>query len=108
MKKEIQTPLTDELAQQVADEVARQHHELTNRNWAQIQDTMNGDEDGEVKLTFATTITNRRAEDGNQASKDSRIVTTMSFSLGKKSDKIESAFPDPAQMELPVDPTGPK
>lgn len=97
----IQTPKTDELAQQVSDKIAEQHSELTNRNWADIKSVMDADESNEVKLSFSTVVTNRPAEPGTVASKDSRIVTTLSFSLGKQSDKIESPFPEANQLDLP-------
>jgi hypothetical protein len=85
----------------VADEISRQHRDLALRNWPDIQRLLEDEEnDGEIKLAFATTVTNRAAEEGTQSAKDSRIVTTLSFSLGKKSDKIESAFPDPNQLPL--------
>lgn len=100
--KHTQTPISDDLAQQVCEKIADQHRTLTARNWPEIKSTMEADEDGEVKLAFSTVITNRPAEPGNNASKDSRIVTTMSFSLGKKSDKIESEFPTAEQPDLPV------
>lgn len=90
-----------EIAQQVADKIAEQHQQLTARNWPEISATMERDENGEVKLAFATVLTNRPAEPGTVASKDSRIVTTISWSLGRKSDKIESEYPDPSQPELP-------
>ena len=61
---------------------------------------MDADEGKEIKLSFATTLTHPEAEEGTVASKDSRILTTLSFSLGKQSDKSESPFPDPSQMEL--------
>jgi hypothetical protein len=93
---------SNEIGEQVAAKIAEQHHELTTRNWPDILTTMDADEDSEVKLAFSTTITNRPAEPGTVASKDSRIVTTLSFSLGKKSDKIDSPFPDANQPDLPA------
>lgn len=101
MARSTQTPLTDELAQQVADKIAEQHHELTNRNWSQIKVVMDNDEDHEVKLAFSTVVTNRPAEPGAVASKDSRIETTLAFSLGKASDKVSSPFPLANQPDLP-------
>lgn len=90
------------LGDTVAREISRQHSELMKRNWPEIQPLLEDDDSGnEVKLAFSTTLTNRPAQEGNEASKDSRIITTLAFSLGKKSDKIESAFPDPNQPELP-------
>lgn len=87
-----------ELAEAVADEIAKQHRELVIRTRPDIQRLL--DQDGEIKVTFGTVLTNRPAEEGTVASKDSRILTTVHFSLGKLSEKIESAFPDPEQMEL--------
>lgn len=95
---------TGGLGDSVANEVARQHRELMQRNWPEIQPLLEDDETGnEIKLAFSTTLTNRPATDGNVASKDSRIITTIAFSLGKQTDKIESAFPDPNQLELPTE-----
>ncbi len=87
-----------DVATAVADEIAKQHRDLTIRNWPEIQKVMDAEQ--EIKLAFSTALTNRPAEEGTVASKDSRIITTISFSLGKQTDKIESAFPDPDQMEL--------
>lgn len=101
-KPSTQTPKTDELAQQVSDKIADQHSELTNRNWAEINSVMEDDEDREIILSFKTTITNRPAEPGNVASRDSRIVTVLAYSKGRNSDKTESPFPDPTQPELPA------
>lgn len=90
------------LGDAVAKEMAKQHRELLNRNWPEIQVFLDDDESGnEVKLAFSTTLTNRVGEEGNVAAKDSRIITTLAFSLGKKTDKIESTFPDPNQPDLP-------
>lgn len=104
MAKKPQTQAAD-LASAVADEIAKQHRDLTIRNWTEIQKVM--DAEKEIKLAFSTALTNRPAEEGTVASKDSRIITTISFSLGKHSDKIESVFPDPDQMELGDKPKGP-
>lgn len=90
----------NELGEQVAEKIAQQHRDLTLRNWPAIKNVMDNDEGGEAKVSFATVLTNRPAEDGAQASKDRRIVTTISFSLGKQTDKIESDFPVADQMEL--------
>jgi hypothetical protein len=92
----------NEIGEQVAAKIAEQHQELTQRNWPDIQRVMDEDEDNEVKLSFSTVITNRPAEPGTVASKDSRIVTTLSFSLGKQSDKVESPFPLANQPDLPT------
>lgn len=90
------------LGDAVARELAKQHRELMNRNWGEIQTLLEDDDSGnEVKLSFSTTLTNRAGEPGNVADKDSRIISTIAFSLGKKTDKIESSFPDPNQPELP-------
>lgn len=99
-KPSTQTPKSDELAQAIAEKIADQHRTLAARNWPEIKSTMDSDETGEIVIQFKTTITDRPAEPGNVANKDSRIVTTMSFSLGKKSDKIESELPNPEQPEL--------
>lgn len=88
-----------DIASAVADEIANQHRALTIRNWPEIQKVMDA-EGGEIKLAFSTTLTNRPAEEGTVAAKDSRVSTVISFSLGKMTDKIESGYPDPAQMEL--------
>lgn len=89
-----------ELAEAVADKIAEQARQLTLNNWTDIQRTMDEDDDKEIKLSFSTVLTHREAEEGTVASKDSRILTTLSFSLGKQSDKAESPYPDPEQMEL--------
>jgi len=102
-RNSVQTPKTDDLAQQVSDKIAQQHHELTNRNWAAIKEVMDNDEDHEIKLQFSTVVTNRPAEQGAVASKDSRIETVLAFSLGKQSDKVSSPFPLANQMELPTE-----
>lgn len=107
-RKSVQTPLTDDLAQQVSDKIAQQHHELTNRNWAAIQTVMDNDEDHEIKLQFSTVVTNRPAEPGAVASKDSRIETVLAFSLGKQSDKVSSPFPLANQPELPTQSDAPE
>lgn len=95
----------EELASQVADKIAEQHRKLTIDEWDTISQTMDADEDKEIKLTFTTTLTNRPAEPGQVASKDSRIVSVVAFSLGKHTAKTESPFPDPKQMDLPNQPT---
>lgn len=100
MPKKPKNP-ANELGEQVASKIAEQHQELTQRNWPEIQRVMDDDEDSEVKLAFSTVVTNRPAEPGTVASKDSRIVTTLSFSLGKMSDKIDSPFPLANQPDLP-------
>jgi hypothetical protein len=89
-----------ELAEAVADKIAEQTRQLVIKNWPDIDKTMDADEGKEIKLSFSTTLTHRAAEEGTVASKDSRILTTLAFSLGKQSDKTESPFPDPEQMEL--------
>lgn len=89
-----------ELASAVAEKIADQVKQLVIDNWTDIDRTMNADEGKEIKISFATTMTHRAAEEGNVASKDSRILTTLAMSLGKLSDKTESPFPDPQQMEL--------
>lgn len=93
--------LKNQIAQAVAAKIAEQHEQLTARNWPEIEATMEADDDGEVKLSFSTTVTNRPAEPGSVASKDSRIKTTLAFSLGKKSDSIDSPFPEADQLDLP-------
>jgi hypothetical protein len=100
-KKAAKNP-SNEIGEQVAQKIAEQHQDLTARNWPDIRATMDADEEKEVKLAFSTVITNRPAEPGTVASKDSRIVTTLSFSLGKKSDKIDSPFPLANQPDLSV------
>ncbi len=95
-----QTPETDELAQQVSNEVSRLIHELTNENWTEIKRVMDN-EGGEIAVSFGVKLTNRPAVDGNVASKDQRISATISFSLGKRTEKAETAFPDPTQPNLP-------
>lgn len=97
----------NEIGEQVAAKISEQHLELTQRNWIDIKQVMDADEDNEVKLAFSTVITNRPAEPGTVASKDSRIVTTLSFSLGKQSDKIDSPFPLEDQPELTQQPAEP-
>lgn len=94
------TTKSAELATAVADKIADQIRQLAIDNWPDIEKTMDADEGKEIKLSFATTLTHRPAEEGNVASKDSRIVSVLNFSLGKQSDKTESPFPDPEQMEL--------
>lgn len=95
---------TEDLATQVADKIAEQHRKLTLDNWEKIKEVMDADDDHEIKVSFATTLTNRPAEPGTVASKDSRIITVASFSLGKHSQKTESPFPDPHQMTLDEQP----
>lgn len=97
--KKAKNPL-NEIGELVAQKISEQHRDLTARNWPAIQETMDCDDDKEVKLSFSTVITNRPAEPGTVASKDSRIVTTVQWSLGKRSDKIESPFPLTHQPEL--------
>lgn len=94
-----------DIAAAVADEIAKQHRDLTIRNWSEIQKVMDAEQ--EIKLAFSTVLTNRAAEEGTVASKDSRIISTVNYGLGKRSDKIESAFPDPDQMELGQKPNPP-
>lgn len=89
-----------ELAEAVADKIAEQVKQLVLDNWADIQKTMDGNDDKEIKLSLATTLTHRPAEEGAVASKDSRIKTVLAFSLGKSSDSVDSPFPDAEQMEL--------
>lgn len=89
-----------ELAEAVADKVAEQVRQLTIDNWKDIERTLDGSEGKEITISFSTKLTHRAAEEGNVASKDSRILTTLAMSLGKLSDKTESPFPDPEQMEL--------
>lgn len=72
------------------------------RNWTTILETMEADDDREVKITFATVITNREAEPGTVASKDSRLKTVMSMPLGKLSDSVDSPFPLANQPDLPT------
>lgn len=96
----------NEIGEQVASKIAEQHHDLIARNWPDILQTMNADEDKEVKLSFSTVITNREAEPGTVASKDSRIKTTLSFSLGKQSDSMDSPFPLANQPDLKIVGTG--
>lgn len=98
-KKKPSSP-KNQIAQAVSDKIAEQHQLLTSRNWPEIEATMDGSEEKEVKLSFSTVVTNRPAEPGAVASKDSRIKTTLAFSLGKKSDSIDSPFPEADQMEL--------
>lgn len=97
----------NEIGEQVAAKISEQHLELTQRNWPEIQRVMDEDEDNEVKITFATIITNRPAEPGTVASKDSRIKTTMSMPLGKLSDAIDSPYPLAHQPELTQQPADP-
>lgn len=97
MAKKTNTKASD-IAAAVAAEISKQHRDLTIRTWPDIQRLL--DEDGEIKVSFSTTLTNRKAEEGTVAAKDSRIATVVTFSLGKLSEKIESGFPDPDQMEL--------
>lgn len=92
----------NEIGEQVAAKIAEQHQELAQRNWLDIQRVMDEDEDSEVKLAFSTVITNRPAEPGTVASKDSRIVTTLAFSLGRQTDKCESPYPLNNQPDLPT------
>lgn len=101
MTKKAQNP-QNEIGEQVASKIAEQHHDLMARNWPTILETMEGDDDREVKITFSTVVTNREAEPGTVASKDSRIKTTMSMPLGKLSDAIDSPFPLAHQPELKV------
>lgn len=89
-----------ELAQAVADKIADQIRSLVIDNWPDIDRTMTSDEGKEISLSFSSKLTHRAAEDGTVASKDSRILTTLAFSLGKLSDKTESPFPEPDQLEL--------
>lgn len=89
-----------ELAAAVADKIADQTRQLVIDNWTDIDRTMNGSEDKEIKLSFGTVLTHREPEEGTVASKDSRIKTTLAFSLGKASDSVDSPYPEPDQMEL--------
>lgn len=100
MSTKKQQSASADLAEQVAEKIAEQHRKLTLDEWQTIKDTMDADEGNEIKLTFTTTLTNRPAEEGTVASKDSRIVSVVAFSLGKHTAKMESPFPDAAQMEL--------
>lgn len=94
----------NEIGEQVAAKIAEQHHDLVARNWTTILETMESDDDREVKISFSTVVTNREAEPGTVASKDSRIKTTMAMPLGKLSDSIDSPFPLANQMDLKVVP----
>lgn len=85
------------IAQKIGDQV----QQLVERNWRDISEIIEGDESGTIKVGFSTVINDRAPEPGAHADKDSRIATTMSFSV-KTSDKIESDIPDPMQPELPV------
>lgn len=93
---------SNEIGEQVAEKIAEQHHDLVARNWTTIIETMEGDDDREVKITFSTVVTNREAEPGTVASKDSRIKTVLSMALGKLSDSVDSPYPIANQMDLKV------
>lgn len=88
----------NEIGELVAQKIAEQHQQLTEENWPKISALLKEDE--EVKVSFGTVITNRAAEEGTVANKDSRIITTIAFSLGKFTAKKESPFPTPDQMDL--------
>lgn len=108
-KLKAKNPKNDRAAA-IADKIAEQVRTLILRNWGIITPILNEEEggEGEIKLAFGTTISDRSATPGEEADKDNRIKTTLSFSA-KHSDKIEAAIPDPDQMELgetktPADP----
>lgn len=92
----------NEIGELVAAKIGEQHQALSLEHWSEIKETMDRDDDHEVKVTFTTTLTNRPAEPGTVASKDSRILTTVAWSLGRKTAKMESPFPLAGQPELPT------
>lgn len=96
------TNVTLDRAATIAEKVGDQIKTLIGRNWPEIQEILDSEGGGEIKLAFGTTITDRAATPGEHADKDNSLVTTISFS-SKHSDKIESALPDPSQPDLPMD-----
>ena len=81
------------IVQKVGEELAL----LLGRNWSDIEDMLRDKQ--EISISAKIDISDRKAEPGTQATKDSRIKTTISFSK-KYSDSCEVPIPDPAQGEM--------
>ena len=84
------------IVQKVGEELAL----LLGRNWPEIEEMLR--EEQEINIAAKINITDRKAQPGEVASKDSRIKTTISFSK-KFSDSCEVPIPDPSQSELPLE-----
>lgn len=72
---------------------------LIAKNWPDVQ-AMLADQQ-EIDLSLKVSIIDRIATPGEQADKDNRVRTTISFAK-KFSDNIEGALPDPDQQQLGV------
>jgi hypothetical protein len=92
------TPSTA-LAAEITAKTAEQIVVLINRNWPGIRERLEEDE-GQIKLAFNVTITDRETEPGEHADKSNRIKTTISFSK-RFTDSTEAALDDPSQPMLP-------
>ena len=73
---------------------------LLGRNWSDIEDMIRDKQ--EITINAKIDISDRKAQPGEVASKDSRIKTTISFSK-KFSDSCEVPIPDPNQTEMPLE-----
>lgn len=90
---------TNTLAKEIVDKSREQVGQLIGRRLPDINRILG--KEGEIKLSFGTTVTNRDAEPGAQADKDQRIKTTIAFAE-KFTDSMESALDDPTQPDLPL------
>ena len=84
------------IVQKVGEELAL----LLGRNWSDIEDMLRDKQ--EISISAKIDISDRKAQPGEQASKDNRIRVSISFAK-KFSDSMESAIPDPAQRDLPLE-----
>lgn len=91
----------NERATAIADKISEQVRTLITRDWDKISVILDEDQggEGEIKLSIGVTIRDRSSTPGEEAAKDNVLSTTLAFST-RFSDKIESALPDLAQMEL--------
>ena len=90
---------TTEIEKEIQSKSKEQVGELIGREWPEISRIL--DKDGEIKLSLGITVTNREAESGNHAEKDSRIRTTLAFAE-KFTDSVESPLDD-GQADLPLE-----
>lgn len=86
-------------ADTVIEKLQDQVKTLVNRNWPDINQML--DDEGELKIAFGVTLTNRDTQTGEQADKSDRLKMTLAFAK-RYTDSVECKLTDHPELPFPL------